>query len=240
MKDLIEFLSEMDRSANTIHLWKTLNGYLLSCGVRQIFYRHTPLITGESFQNKHLYTDNLPKSVSERYIAERYFESDILQKMVSMQSQAYNWFDDEMLKAAKNSQTAFLNMLLEYMGNEVLILPVYGSSNRSGYFCLNFNGPRTDIAESALRYSQIACNYTHIKYSQYLTDKEISVVSLSPREMQIVRWVAKGKSNSAIGDIMGISRHTVDSYLRRIFIKMEATDRTTAALKALDLGLIIS
>lgn len=240
MDDLITFMIEVDGDENIAHLWDALNDYLSSHGVKRIFYRHVPLISSEVFDSNHLYTNNLPLCIRERYIDEKLYESDILQMMAFSQSQTYSWFNDEILKTAKDSQIKFVKLLIECMSDEILLIPAFGRSNRSGYFCLSFNSLGAEISELDLRRCQIACNYAHVKYAQFLTYEKAQADSLSNRELEIIRWVARGKSNSVIGDIMGISRHTVDSYLRRIFIKMEATDRTTAALKALGLGLIIS
>ena len=45
-------------------------------------------------------------------------------------------------------------------------------------------------------------------------------VSLSPREREIVRLVAKGLPNKAIADVLDISLWTVATHLRRIFAKL--------------------
>jgi len=47
-----------------------------------------------------------------------------------------------------------------------------------------------------------------------------------------------GKSNTVIADIVGISPHAVNSYMRRIYLKLDVSDRVSAAFRALALGLI--
>lgn len=69
-------------------------------------------------------------------------------------------------------------------------------------------------------------------------DPAADVPELSPREREIVRWMARGKSNTVIAQILSISRHTVDTHLRRAFRKLGAADRTTAALRAMERGLL--
>ena len=56
---------------------------------------------------------------------------------------------------------------------------------------------------------------------------------LSPREMEILNWIARGKSNAVIGDILGLSRHTADTLVRRLFDKLGVADRTTAVIRGL-------
>ena len=61
---------------------------------------------------------------------------------------------------------------------------------------------------------------------------------LSPQELEVLRWIARGKSNTVIAEIMGLSRHTVDTITRRMFGKLDVTDRTRAAVRGLAFGLI--
>jgi DNA-binding CsgD family transcriptional regulator len=54
--------------------------------------------------------------------------------------------------------------------------------------------------------------------------------SLTGRERQIIRLVARGFSNKEIADILLISHDTVKTHLRNIFSKTGASDRTQAAI----------
>ena len=62
--------------------------------------------------------------------------------------------------------------------------------------------------------------------------------ALTPREAEVLTWIARGKSNSVIADILGVSPHTVDTLVRRIYGKLEVADRTTAAIHGIGAGLI--
>jgi DNA-binding CsgD family transcriptional regulator len=50
--------------------------------------------------------------------------------------------------------------------------------------------------------------------------------TLSPRELEIVRMVAKGLPNKTIAKVLQISAWTVSSHLRRVFGKLGVTSRT--------------
>ena len=53
---------------------------------------------------------------------------------------------------------------------------------------------------------------------------------LSRRESEVLIWVAKGKTNSDIGEILGISRRTVDTLLSRTYEKLGVENRTGAVM----------
>ncbi|MCA2214139.1 response regulator [Jidongwangia harbinensis] len=57
--------------------------------------------------------------------------------------------------------------------------------------------------------------------------------ALSPREVEVLRLVAKGLTNSAIGRTLFISEATVKTHLLRIFNKLDVTDRTAAVATAM-------
>ncbi|MEO0412476.1 MAG: helix-turn-helix transcriptional regulator [Pseudomonadota bacterium] len=57
--------------------------------------------------------------------------------------------------------------------------------------------------------------------------------------LRVLQWVARGKSNLDISDILSVSSNTVDTYLRRIYAKLGVNDRVTAAVKGVGSGLIL-
>jgi transcriptional regulator EpsA len=52
--------------------------------------------------------------------------------------------------------------------------------------------------------------------------------SLSPREVEIMHWVAMGKTNYEIGSILSISSFTVKNHMQRIFKKLDVSNRMQA------------
>jgi DNA-binding CsgD family transcriptional regulator len=53
---------------------------------------------------------------------------------------------------------------------------------------------------------------------------------LSPRQREVARWIAAGKSNDAIAELLGIRLDTVKSHVRIVFEKLGVDDRLGAAL----------
>jgi DNA-binding CsgD family transcriptional regulator len=62
-------------------------------------------------------------------------------------------------------------------------------------------------------------------------------VSLTPREVEIARLVAKGYVNKTIAGILDISCYTVDTYMRRIFAKLTVTSRAAMVARLSEEGL---
>ncbi len=71
-------------------------------------------------------------------------------------------------------------------------------------------------------------------------DAAADQVHLTGREKEILLWVAAGKSDFVIADILGVSHSAIRFHMGNIFKKLNANERTLAAVKAIRQGLILT
>jgi DNA-binding CsgD family transcriptional regulator len=64
-------------------------------------------------------------------------------------------------------------------------------------------------------------------------------VSISPREREIARLVAKGYPNKTIAAILEVSTWTVGTHLRRIFSKLQVGSRAAMVARLSEQGLLL-
>jgi DNA-binding CsgD family transcriptional regulator len=64
------------------------------------------------------------------------------------------------------------------------------------------------------------------------------VRGLTGREAEVLYWVACGKINRDVGEILGMSPRTVDKHLQHVFEKLGVETRTAAASMVLDGSLL--
>jgi DNA-binding CsgD family transcriptional regulator len=57
--------------------------------------------------------------------------------------------------------------------------------------------------------------------------------ALSKREAETLSWVAKGKTNSEIGLLLGITEKTVEKHLENVYRKLGVENRIMAARQVL-------
>ena len=60
----------------------------------------------------------------------------------------------------------------------------------------------------------------------------LSTASLTPRETEVLSWIAKGKTNRDVGEILGMSPRTVNKHLEHVFEKLGVETRAAAAALA--------
>ncbi len=61
---------------------------------------------------------------------------------------------------------------------------------------------------------------------------------LTPREVEVLRLLATGKTNKAIAEELFVSNRTIDRHVSNILTKLGVSSRTAAAAHALERNLI--
>lgn len=64
--------------------------------------------------------------------------------------------------------------------------------------------------------------------------KPLEALGLTPREAEVLLWVAQGKSNGDIAIILGCAENTVKVHTARIFEKLGFENRNAAAMRAVE------
>jgi DNA-binding CsgD family transcriptional regulator len=59
-------------------------------------------------------------------------------------------------------------------------------------------------------------------------------LGLTPREGEVLHWVAEGKSNTEIGAILGLNVRTVEKHLQSIFAQLDVQNRAAAVTRVME------
>jgi len=102
-------------------------------------------------------------------------------------------------------------------------------------YCLK-NTPAPELFEAI---QAVASGHRHVPpHIAAKLIERMNETELTPREHDVLRLIATGKSNQQIGASLFISAGTVKSHVNHILMKLDADDRTTAVIKALRRGLV--
>lgn len=91
--------------------------------------------------------------------------------------------------------------------------------------------------ESALQ-PELAARLLRRLANEGPTDVAAPAEQLTPREREVLRLVAQGRTNQEIGRELTLSVSTVKTHLEHIIAKLGVSDRTHAAVRAAQLGLL--
>jgi DNA-binding NarL/FixJ family response regulator len=74
-----------------------------------------------------------------------------------------------------------------------------------------------------------------VKFTPDFSSAEpLRVLGLSPREAEVLLWIAQGKNNEEIGIILGAARNTVKKHVLHLLKKLGVESRNAAAVRALE------
>ena len=130
----------------------------------------------------------------------------------------------------------FVEDLQREGGGDGLFFPMWGPEARVSYSLVGFGGPARPLTAGDIAEMHVALFNYNIEAVAF--EAVPRVPRLSPREREVLMWMARGRSNAAIAEVMAVSYHTVDTMVRRIFAKLDASDRTSATVRGLALGAI--
>lgn len=179
-----------------------------------------------------------PDAWVRRYEAQGYFAIDPIIAAAMRVHEPFHWFDVGRLAPLTPAQEAYLDDLRAHGMIDGLAVPIFSANATTAYFGVGSTRAPMALGETDMLEIQYACNQAHLQFLDMRRAESPPPVALSKRETEVLGWVVRGKSNSVIGEILGISNHTVDTLVRRIFAKLAVQDRIAASIKAVGMGLV--
>lgn len=219
----------------TDQVWQGSLAFFHSRGVEMVSY-HCSDGLGE--QSAAIQSDGYPREWACRYVERNLVAVDPAPDLAHVLARPFWWSDIESLMDLLPEQKRFMEDVREAKLGDGLAIPVFGPNLRNAYVGLGFGTEKPVVTSMEVFELQCAAQISHMRYCELTTDHVERKIELSPREREVLTWIAKGKSNSVIADILGISNHTVDTLIRRLFHKLQVNDRTTAAILGVGSGLV--
>ena len=118
-----------------------------------------------------------------------------------------------------------------------LAIPTSGLRHARGFFGID-NVAAEDLAKVDRSLMRAVAQHAHLRIDRIEEEHGAGIDGLSPREAEILNWVAAGKSNPETAMILGISEATVGTHLKRLFTKLGVHDRVSAVLAGFKLGML--
>jgi DNA-binding CsgD family transcriptional regulator len=85
---------------------------------------------------------------------------------------------------------------------------------------------RVPKARSSIRLPSPSCSYGLLRYTEVPSTR----LGLTSRETEVLLWIAQGKTNAEIAQILGGSRRTMDKHVQNILAKLSLENRASVIL----------
>lgn len=233
-----EFETRLSRIDRVEGVWAAMVVFARERGVMRIGYHHLPPPGAPDAQLLRVENDGFGEALLAQYLRARNTGVAVLASFAQNSVEPIYLDEIEHHPAVSERERTHLAGYRAAGVRNGLALSVYGPNGRNGLFAIELAPDLRRLGHEAMASLRWACQTMHLRYCVLLIPTLGKLPSLSEREAQVLTWVARGKSNASIGEILGISAHTVDAHLRRIYLKLGVVDRISAALRGLGFGLI--
>lgn len=193
-------------------------------------------ITADPRVGRLLTNIGLPR-VWERHYRARLHRVDPLPTLSLSQSGAFAWPEACESVDIDRRGRRYLEIAARYGQERGVGVACYGPHGRSGF--LGAAWPFDSTPPIEVQQSVHMIGQTSFQRYCKIMPAQVEVTPLSNRELEVLSWMCEGKSNNVIAQILAISSSSVDAYARRIFSKLDVTDRTTACLRGYSMGLVL-
>lgn len=230
------FLKDATAAASDTELWEIFARHLEARGFQSFGYIQFAMGNLVPVQIMGKFR-NFPEEWMERYRG-GLWEGDPVRSLVAIHPAPFRWREVEAIRSLSPEEIAYKAAVESYDFTDALFVPVFGPGSRNGYLAISLFSAENDLDASLLSELRVICQFMHQRYCELVPPEVTQTVTLSKREREVLRWVSRGKSNSVIAEILGVSINTVDTHLRRIYSKLNVSDRVSAALAGLSKGFI--
>ena len=228
--DIVPELDIIGQAKKPAALWRPLRRYFRARGFKGLAYFVTNPQAREPVRGFTIVHRGFPSVVSRHYIDEGWAAKNLGPAYVLAQGMPMRWRESSSVLKGDDDFDAFRAAMQEAGLGDGYNLPVYGPRGLNGLLAVGNPVDAAALDNAPVNEMHLIAQAAHMRLCQLLPDLAQPAVLLSARELEILKWVARGKSNGVIAEILDLSAATVDTYLRRIFGKLGVSDRTSASV----------
>lgn len=231
------YFAQIDGSSDIGEVLRLVRDICLKHEVIRMSYHVTPIFSEPTSVTTAVYAQGFSEEWLELYERADFRGADPIPGRVMQHGALMTWSDA--MRTGENSakNEAYFAAMREHGLEHGFGLPLFGPRGRDAYAAFDFGYPLDEVDGDLVDTVRAVSQHAHQRICLLLENLD-EAPRLSERELEVLRWAAQGKSMSAIATILDLSPDTVKTYAKRIYAKLDATDRVGAVVKALRLGLV--
>ena len=236
---IITLEAAWDNIKTQYDLWRTTKPTLQTIGIKNIaFFLHSNSPFQEhSYSTFHIFKSDAENLNSEIYLSQQ-GQKDIYADLSSLSSSTSARCLDLKPVSIKNLITSHPPFKLFEQGANTYVVPYRGSRSLNGYTIFDTDNKWGITLNESVSVLRILFNLFYDKLSSLYFNTHNETPHISSREKQVLQLLVSGKTNSEIAKGLGISAHTIMSYVNILSMKLHTSNRTATAVKAVSLGMV--
>jgi LuxR family quorum sensing-dependent transcriptional regulator len=189
----------------------------------------------------HLIVNGWSKPWFDRYVEQGFYRHDPMAKHTRETTLPFFWHEIEVSREHRPEARRVMDEASEFGLKDGFSVPIFGPEGDQS--CVTMGGEKLSIPPRARQAIYIISLFAHQRaralrrdWAQSPNGEERKGGILSAREREVLKWVALGKTDAEIGDLLHISGETSFAHVRNSCRKLKAATRTQAVVRALFLG----
>lgn len=244
--DLIKFLDETNNEKDADKLFTLLQNACATVGLDRLVYSLMTPHETIGLDAGHAIVGNYPEDWMKHYKQKRYEQIDPVVKYAKSTEGIFKWSDLEKLGAiSKESEKKVMDEAIEA---GLCSGVAFSSKNYHGEIVgigLASSYKNIEYDLSTMQFIMVISKQFDLNYKNILLEKKrkdkhlrLPVYSITPKQKDILSWIAKDKTYGEIALIMNISENTVHYHTKEIFKRLDVHTKMAAVLKAIKFKLI--
>lgn len=235
-----EFIGDMDGAATLDHAFLVLRKQVERLGFEMFSYW---LLWPPEGPRTPLYVTSYPASWTEHYLKSKFASDDMTGRHAAKNILPFLWDD-----VFRSYQMTKAQKLVFHDGHDAGLkigasVPIHGPGAAKASFSVSNSHEAADFQNLfiARRHElHLLATYAHERILKLGLERPIhNNLTLTPREIEVLTWTARGKTRWEIGEILNLSEETVKKHLVNACQRLGATNKTHATATAIIHNLIL-
>jgi LuxR family quorum sensing-dependent transcriptional regulator len=230
----LDTLQALERAPSVLKVKEVFRRSIEKYGLTSFLCSAPPRVHDE-YTNPVLF-EEWPHGWGLRYAHRRYYLRDPMLQELYRTAEPYAWSDVLARGTYSSTDCAIVYDASAWGMREGFVIPIYGVGGQVHAVTMGGLAPRIDRhARAELHLTSI---YAYARAKQLRRPRGDSPPTLRPRERDALQWVAAGKSDWEIGQILGISESAAHKHVESAKRKMGVPTRVQAVVEAIRSGQI--
>lgn len=224
-----EFISEAEEATAIAELRDRFTAFIQKLGFDYVACISLPGLHGSLAGRVHLVT--YPEAWAAHYLAEDFQKYDRIFEVTKTEILPFDWTDPRLRTGLTPIQRRMFDEAKEAGLRHGISVPIHHPTGPPG--SVSVAGANSDVDPAALHSVHLAAIYL-FDALQRLENQDDGAATgrLSPRERECLSWVALGKSDWSIGEILGVAESTAHFHIERAKTKLGVSTRIQAVVRA--------
>jgi len=228
-RSAFEFIQGVERLSNTGEIMDAMGALLKKHGFE--YHCVSFLAPATETRDDVLLSNQLPEEWLKLYIEREYVHDDPAFRYAKTVVRPFRWFKESPYDPEREPRAAEVVQRARDFGIlDGFVIPVASTAGRMGQIW--FGGRTLDLPERQFPALHLMAIYAFDRILKLHGSPARHQARLTPREREILTWVANGKSTWEISEALHISSRTVKEHIKHLCPKLGAVSRTQAVMIA--------